>query len=37
VMCSCPLRMGTEDFNPEWVRNQLKGIRQTVAQILEQP
>lgn len=37
VMASCPLRMGTESFNPEWVRNQLKDIRRTVAHILEQP
>jgi Ser/Thr protein kinase RdoA (MazF antagonist) len=37
VMGSCPLRMGTENFNPGWVRSQLKGIRRTVAQILEQP
>lgn len=35
VMASCPLRMGTENFNPEWVRDQLEGIRGTVGQILE--
>lgn len=37
VMGSCPLRMGTEDFNPEWVRRQLNGIRRSVAPTLEQP
>ena len=37
VMGSCPLRMGTEDFNPEWVRKQLMGIQQSVAHILDQP
>jgi Ser/Thr protein kinase RdoA (MazF antagonist) len=37
VMGSCPLRMGTEDFNPEWVRKQLTGIQQSVAHILDQP
>jgi Ser/Thr protein kinase RdoA (MazF antagonist) len=37
VMASCPLRMGTETFNPEWVRAQLRSVRQSVAQILENP
>ena len=35
VMGSCPLRMGTENFNPEWVRKQLVGIQQSGAHILE--
>jgi Ser/Thr protein kinase RdoA (MazF antagonist) len=37
VMASCPLRMGTETFNPEWVRKQLLSVRESVAQILEVP
>ena len=28
VMASCPLRMGTETFNPKWVRTQLEGVRE---------
>jgi Ser/Thr protein kinase RdoA (MazF antagonist) len=35
VMSSCPLRMGTEDFNPEWVRKQLEVVRRSVGPILE--
>jgi Ser/Thr protein kinase RdoA (MazF antagonist) len=34
VMASCPLRMGTETFNREWVRKQLGGARESVASIL---
>ena len=37
VMASCPLRMGTETFNREWVRKQLRDARESVAQILEAP
>lgn len=37
VMTSCPLRMGTETFNREWVRKQLRSVQQSVAQILEAP
>jgi Ser/Thr protein kinase RdoA (MazF antagonist) len=37
VMASCPLRMGTETFNREWVRQQLKGVQESVARILEVP
>ena len=33
VMASCPLRMGTETFNREWVRAQLESVRECVAQI----
>jgi Ser/Thr protein kinase RdoA (MazF antagonist) len=35
VMASCPLRMGIETFNREWVREQLRSVRESVAQILE--
>jgi Ser/Thr protein kinase RdoA (MazF antagonist) len=35
VMASCPLRMGIETFNREWVRKQLRSVRESVAQILE--
>jgi Ser/Thr protein kinase RdoA (MazF antagonist) len=35
VMASCPLRMGTEAFNREWVRTQVQGVRESVATILE--
>jgi Ser/Thr protein kinase RdoA (MazF antagonist) len=35
VMASCPLRMGIETFNREWVRKQLKGVRESVAKILK--
>jgi Ser/Thr protein kinase RdoA (MazF antagonist) len=34
VMASCPLRMGTENFSPEWVREQLRDVRQSTADIL---
>jgi len=33
VMATCPLRMGTETFNRDWVRTQLQGIRESVAQL----
>ncbi len=35
AMASCPLRMGTERFNPEWVREHLVQIRTSVAGILD--
>jgi Ser/Thr protein kinase RdoA (MazF antagonist) len=28
VMASCPLRMGTETFNPEWVSEQMPSVRE---------
>jgi Ser/Thr protein kinase RdoA (MazF antagonist) len=34
VMASCPLRMGTETFNREWVRNQLRDVRASAAEVL---
>jgi Ser/Thr protein kinase RdoA (MazF antagonist) len=37
VMASCPLRMGTETFNREWVRKQLASVRESVDQVLETP
>jgi Ser/Thr protein kinase RdoA (MazF antagonist) len=37
VMASCPLRMGTETFSRDWVRMQLRSIRDSVVQILEAP
>jgi Ser/Thr protein kinase RdoA (MazF antagonist) len=37
VMASCPLRMGTETFNREWVRKQLRSVRESVAHLLETP
>lgn len=30
VMASCPLRMGIEDFNPDWVRTHLERIRRAI-------
>jgi len=30
AMASCPLRMGIEDFNPDWVRGHLERIRGTL-------
>ena len=35
AMASCPLRMGTETFNREWVRKQLGGVRESVTKIVE--
>ncbi len=35
AMASCPLRMGTEGFNPEWVRGQLASVRKSVTGIME--
>ena len=34
VMSSCPLRMGTETFNSDWVRTQLGRLRDLVAENL---
>ena len=34
VMASCPLRMGTENFDREWVRTQLHGVRELAAPLL---
>jgi len=34
VMSSCPLRMGTETFNSDWVRTQLSRLRDLVAEDL---
>ena len=36
VMASCPLRMGTETFNAEWVRNRLTRIRKSVSTSLSE-
>ena len=34
AMASCPLRMGTEAFNPEWVKKQMSGIRELADEVL---
>jgi Ser/Thr protein kinase RdoA (MazF antagonist) len=34
VMASCPLRMGTETFNREWVRTQLRSVQESVRPVL---
>lgn len=31
VMSSCPLRMGSETFNPDWVREQLSRLRELLS------
>jgi Ser/Thr protein kinase RdoA (MazF antagonist) len=33
VMASCPLRMGAETFNRDWVRTRLQGVRESVDKI----
>jgi Ser/Thr protein kinase RdoA (MazF antagonist) len=35
VMATCPLRMGTETFNREWVRKELSNVKELAAQILK--
>lgn len=34
AMASCPLRMGTETFNPGWVKKQMPAIRELAAEVL---
>ena len=34
AMACCPLRMGTENFNPAWVRTLMPGVRELAQQAL---